>query len=67
MLVHTPLLKELSEIVAGVRNSLDDTDNLAVGLKSGAYSEEDFMHNYESIVRDIELAGKILDEILDDD
>ena len=67
MLVFTPLLKELNEIVTGVRNNLDDTDNLALGLKSGDYSEEDFMHNYESIVRDIERAGKILDEILEDE
>ena len=66
MEVQASLLKELNELISGVRNDLDDTDNLALGLKSGDYSEEDFMQNYDSIVKSIESAGKILDEIVGD-
>jgi len=57
-------IKELSELISGVRNSLDDTDNLALGLKSGEYSEEQFMENYNGIVREIELAEQIIDAML---
>ena len=57
-------IKELSELISGVRNSLDDTDNLAFGLKSGEYSEEQFMENYNGIVREIELAEQIIDAML---
>ena len=57
-------IKELSELISGVRNSLDDTDNLALGLKSGTWTEEQFMENYKSIVQDIERAENILDSML---
>ena len=55
------LAKELKELLIGIRNQLDDTDNYALGLKSGEYSEEDFMSNYDSIVRDVEECDVIAD------
>ena len=55
------LAKELTELLLGIRNNLDDTDNLALGLKSGTYSEEAFMENYDSIVRDVEQCESIAD------
>ena len=57
-------IKVLSELISGVRNLLDDTDNLALGLKSGTWTEEQFMENYKSIVQDIERAENILDSML---
>ena len=54
-------LKEISETIDGVRNSLDDTDNLALGLVSGDFSEKEFLENYNGIVADIERVQDLVD------
>ena len=55
-------LNELSETIDGIRNSLDDTDNLALGLVSGKYSEKDFLENYDGIVKEVERLQEMLED-----